>query len=128
MRASSPLLALAALLAAACVSEDGGVGDLDGAVAFDGASLGTCAGEDYVLIPVADCPASGCIGSAAFALCQGTSYARCACGPPGGGWTLLEGGGLAQEASVDATRDVHATAPADGASADRSALDAARGD
>ena len=85
-------LALLALLASGCSATTSEAGDLDGAVAFDGASLGKCSNEDYVIIAADDCPVMGCLGSAAFALCEGASYSRCACTPPGAGWTLVDGG------------------------------------
>jgi len=106
---------MVALLASSCASEESSpAGDLDGAVRFDGASLGKCAANDYTLVPVRECAASGCIGSAAFALCEGSSYSLCACGPPGGGWTLVEGGAEAvSDAAVsEATPgDARADAP-----------------
>jgi hypothetical protein len=83
-----------ALLACACTDSTGDAGDLDGAVTFDGGSLGRCSMNDYLIIPTGDCPIMGCLGSSAFALCERASYSKCACAPPGAGWTLIDSGFL----------------------------------
>jgi hypothetical protein len=88
MRLPAPLLAALGVLASACGTSN--TGGADAAVAFDGAALGKCASDDTMLIPAADCPATGCIGSEAFAFCVGTSYASCACDPPSGDVTFVD--------------------------------------
>jgi hypothetical protein len=95
---------VAVALLSACSTEDGATGDLDAAVPFDGAFLGKCAPNDYLIIPAADCPATGCLGSSVFALCEGASYSKCICAPPGGDWMLVDGGPLdgAAETRTDA--------------------------
>jgi hypothetical protein len=90
LQSSLACLAASLVLASACTSS--GTGRPDAAVPFDGAFLGACTGSDYTVIPAADCPATGCLGSEVFAFCQGPSYASCACDPPSGGGSLVEAG------------------------------------
>ncbi len=85
-------LAVLLVVVGACTTPSGQSGDLDAATPFDGAFLGPCSADDYLIIDASACPATGCIGTLAFALCEGTSYGQCACAPPGGAWTLVEGG------------------------------------
>jgi hypothetical protein len=85
---------LLCLLASACSASTSIPSDLDGAVAFDGASFGKCSSNDYLIISAAECPTVSCLGSSAFALCESASYSKCACAPPGPGWTLVDGSAI----------------------------------
>jgi hypothetical protein len=103
MKARVTLVFALSLLTSACATPSGDDGDLDAAVPFDGTFLGKCSSEDYVMIPATDCLGTACLGSEAFALCEGTSYARCVCAPPGADWTLIDSGSL--DARVQAGPD-----------------------
>jgi hypothetical protein len=103
MSARATLVLAFALLPPGCATPTGNNGDLDAAVPFDGAFLGRCASDDYVMIPAADCLATACLGTEAFAICEGASYSQCICAPPGGGFTFVEAG--AQDVRVDAVPD-----------------------
>ncbi len=59
---------------------------------FDGKSLGYCSGSQVAEIRADECEGSGCGGSIAYALCNGTSYTECACSIPSG--YELDGGAI----------------------------------
>jgi hypothetical protein len=107
MPAQFMMLTALAALSCACSASTSVPSDLDGSVSFDGASQGRCSGEDYFMIPADRCRGVSCLGSIAFVLCEGTSYSKCACAPPGAGWTLVDGGppDTSDEARPDAEHD-----------------------
>jgi hypothetical protein len=64
----------------------------------------SCADGSFLAVTPADCPASACIGTMVYAICQGGTFTGCACSPPPGsneddegGETSVEDGG--EEAS-----------------------------
>lgn len=74
-------------------------------VPFDGGGLrlGPCSGDVVALILAAACP-NHCLGSLAYAVCEGDTYADCACNIPPG-YSLV---GLTDGSAFDAGADAPA--------------------